>query len=204
MRASPAVKTSAVAPVAATVGVAAAGWVVAIVRMKGMDMGTETMLGSFSFFLSVWVPMMAAMMLPASAPSALGRSAVGQTRYLGEYLAVWTLFGVLAFSLYRPHGHMVAGVMTAAAGIYELTPLKRRFREMCHERMSSGLGFGVCCVGSTAGLMLVMLALGPMSLTWMALVAAGVLLQKLAPPNALIDIPVAIAVLSLAVAQFAH
>src|ERR1700747_3429296 len=46
-----------------TLGLAAAAWVVAIWQMHGMDMGTATQLGSFGFFIAVWVVMMAAMML---------------------------------------------------------------------------------------------------------------------------------------------
>lgn len=191
---------------AAILGVAAVGWVITVARMSGMDMGTATVLGSFPYFLSVWAPMMAAMMLPGVAPtvarpSTAGRSAAQLTRYLGSYLAVWILFGVALFAVYRPHGHVAAGVILAAAGIYELTPAKRRFRDKCRQHLSTGLALGACCVGSTAGLMLVMVALGPMSLTWMALVAAVVVLQKLAPPKALIDIPVASAILGLAITQ---
>lgn len=200
--AAPPVAPPSAPALAAILGVAAAAWVVTVIRMSGMDMGTGTMLGSFPFFLSVWAPMMAAMMLPGAAPAAApGRSAAGLIRYLGSYLAVWTLVGVALFAVYRPHTHTVAGVMLLTAGIYELTPAKRRLREMCRAHLSTGLGLGVCCVGSTAGLMLVMVALGPMSLTWMALVAAVVVVQKLAPPNAFIDIPVAVAILGLAITQ---
>jgi hypothetical protein len=38
---------------------------------RGMDMGVETRLGSFSFFVAVWVSMMVAMMLPGALPAAL-------------------------------------------------------------------------------------------------------------------------------------
>ena len=72
---SPAIATALIA----TVGAGAAGWVVAIPRMSGMDMGAATTLGSFPFFLSVWLPMMAAMMLPGVAPSALRVAAAGRT-----------------------------------------------------------------------------------------------------------------------------
>jgi predicted metal-binding membrane protein len=194
---------SAVVATAATVTLAGAGWIVTVPRMSGMDMGASSTLGSFPFFLSVWVPMMTAMMLPAVAPSALGRAVRAWPQYVGSYLAVWVLFGVVVFAAYRPHSHTVAGVIVAAAGVYEATPVKRRLREMSQEHFSSGLGLGVCCVGSTAGLMLVMVALGPMSLTWMIAVTAVVVLQKLAPPKAFIDIPVAIAILGVAAAQFA-
>jgi hypothetical protein len=52
------------AALVATVGLAGASWVVAVRQMNGMDMGTATELGSFAFFVALWVSMMAAMMLP--------------------------------------------------------------------------------------------------------------------------------------------
>src|SRR5205807_2008527 len=151
-----------VAAVAATVGVGAVGWSLAVPRMGGMDMGTATTLGSFPFFLSVWVPMMAAMMLPGTAPSAL-RVAAGSRRYLdvpryiASYLGVWSLAGVLVYALYRPHGTAIAGALTAAAGIYELTPIRGQFRRRCRDRSMRG-ELGLCCLGSTGGLILVMVA----------------------------------------------
>ncbi len=48
----------------ATLGLAGAAWVIAVGQMSGMDMGVRTELGSFAFFITLWVPMMAAMMLP--------------------------------------------------------------------------------------------------------------------------------------------
>ncbi|HEY5988320.1 MAG TPA: hypothetical protein VIV12_18370, partial [Streptosporangiaceae bacterium] len=47
-----------------TLGPAAACWVFAVWQMNGMDMGVATRLGSFGFFMAVWVVMMAAMTLP--------------------------------------------------------------------------------------------------------------------------------------------
>jgi predicted metal-binding membrane protein len=188
----------------ATLGLATAGWVVTIQRMNGMDMGVSTRLGSFPYFLSVWVPMMAAMMLPGVAPVLL-RLAHGVIRaldvplYVGSYLAVWTLVGVVVFTVYRPHGTTAAGAIAVAAGIYELTPVKRRYREMCREMAPSGLALGLCCLVSTIGLMLMMVALGAMSLGWMALVAAVVLTQKLLPPRAPVDVTVAAAIVALGI-----
>src|SRR5271165_1011418 len=53
---------------AAVLGLAAACWVIAVRQMTGMDMGVATQLGSFAFFIGMWVPMTAAMMLPGAAP----------------------------------------------------------------------------------------------------------------------------------------
>jgi hypothetical protein len=56
----------------ASVLLAVAAWVVALRQMSGMDMGPGIGLGSLSFFLALWVPMMAAMMLPGAVPAVCG------------------------------------------------------------------------------------------------------------------------------------
>ena len=48
---------------------AAAGWWWTAGQMQGMDNGPWTDLGTFGWFLSVWVVMMAAMMFPSVAPT---------------------------------------------------------------------------------------------------------------------------------------
>src|SRR5256714_10032340 len=111
----------------ATLGLAAASWVVAVRQMDGMDMGVATGLGSFAFFVALWVSMMAAMMLPGAVPAVSGRAhATGRARavplFVGSYLAVWTLVGVAVYALYRPHGSVAAGAVAIAAGCYAFTP----------------------------------------------------------------------------------
>jgi len=169
-----------------------------------MDMGVATRLGSFGSFIAVWVVMMAAMMLPGAAPLVLRHAqASGRVRaaplFVGSYLAVWTLVGVAVFALYRPHGTFVAGAVAIAAGGYEFTPLKRRFRRRCRDGARSGLGFGLCCIGSSIGLMLMLLALGAMSVTWMSVIAVLVLVQKLLPAKGAIDVPLALAIIGLGI-----
>ena len=187
----------------ATLGIAAAAWVVAVRQMNGMDMGVATRLGSFAFFAAVWVWMMAAMMLPGAAPAVLRRAQASGVRavplFLGSYLAVWALVGVAVYALYRPHGPAAAAAVTIAAGIYEGTPLKRRFRRRCRESAGSGFGFGLCCAGSSIGLMAMLVALGVMSVTWMAVIAVVGLAQKLLPAKAAIDLPLALAIVGLGV-----
>jgi predicted metal-binding membrane protein len=148
----------------ATLGLAAACWVVAVRRMHGMDMGGETELGPLASFMATWVVMMAAMMLPAAAPAVLGRvrddgRLAAAPLFVGSYLAVWALAGLAVVVLYRPHGTL----------------------------------------GSSAGLTVVLLALGAMSVTWMAVVAAVVLAQRLLPPARLIDGPLALAIVAVGV-----
>jgi predicted metal-binding membrane protein len=184
-----------------TLGLTAAAWVVALRQMHGMDMGVATELGSFSFFLTVWVLMMAAMMLPGAVPAVVRHArAFGGVRavplFVGSYLAAWTLVGIAAYGVYRPHGTFAAGMVTIAAGVYELTPLKQHCRQCCRESVHSGLELGVCCVGSSIGLMAMLVALGVMSVTWMVAVAVLVLGQKLLPARAAIDVPLALAIVA--------
>jgi predicted metal-binding membrane protein len=137
-----------------------------------------------------------------------GRSVPTWVFVLG-YLAVWTAYGVLAYGVYRllaevgggafawdGAGPYVAGGALAAAGIYELTPFKsvclrhcrgplrfvlRGLRPGCLGAVRMGIEHGAFCVGCCFGLMLVLFALGVMSLTWMAIVAAFVFAQKVLP-----------------------
>jgi predicted metal-binding membrane protein len=190
--------------VAATLGLAAAAWVLTVRQADGMDMGAATDLGSFAVFVAAWVPMMAAMMLPGAAP-AVARFAGSDRRaravplFVGSYLAVWAVAGLAVYALYRPHGSTVAGALTIAAGVYELTPLKRECRRRCRVSLRSGFEFGPYCLGSSIGLMVVLLALGAMSVTWMVAVGVVALAQKLLPPTPVIDVPLASAIVALGI-----
>jgi predicted metal-binding membrane protein len=194
---------AAAAALAATLGLAAACWAVSIWQMNGMNMGTATPLGSFTFFIAVWTAMTAAMMLPGAAPATLRRAQAGGVRavplFVGSYLAVWALAGVLVYVADRPHGTLVAGVVTIAAGLYEFTPVKRYYRRRCREATSSGLGFGLCCAGSTVGLMAVLVALGVMSVPWMVVITVIVLAQKLLSPIPAVDMLLALAITGLGI-----
>ncbi len=199
-RATPAATAAALT---GTFGLAAACWVIAVWQMNGMDMGTATQLGSFGGFIAVWVAMMAAMMLPGAAPAVLRRAHADGVRavplFVGSYLAVWALAGVAVFAAYRPHGTLAAGAVVIAAAVYEVAPLKRHFRRRCREATGSGFKFGLYCAGSSVGLMLMLVALGVMSITWMAVIAVPVVAQKLLPAKAAIDLPLALAIAGLGV-----
>ncbi len=192
------------AALTATLGLAAASWVVAVRQMNGMDMGVATRLGSFGFFVALWVSMMAAMMLPGAAPAVLRRAhASGGVRavplFVGSYLALWALVGVGVYAVDRPHGTIAAGAVAIAAGTYEFTPLKRHFRRRCRDGVRSGFVFGLCCAGSSIALMLMLVALGVMSVAWMAVIAVLVLAQKVLPAKAAIDVPVALAIVGFGI-----
>jgi predicted metal-binding membrane protein len=194
-------------------GGALVAWIVTLERMRGMDAGPGTELGGLGWFLGLWVTMMAAMMLPSAAPMALffghvssaGRTAI----FLAGYLVAWTVYGLVAFGLYRAirafdvaflawdeRGPLVAGAAIALAGAYQLTPLKnaclrhcraplhfvrRRWRDGGVGALGMGLEHGLFCVGCCSGLMLILFALGAMSLVWMTLIAALVFAEKVLP-----------------------
>jgi predicted metal-binding membrane protein len=204
---SAAMTSARTAALTSTLGLAAASWVVVVRQMNGMngmDVGVATRLDTFATFVALWVPMMAAMMLPAAAPAVLRRAhASGRVRavliFIGSYLAVWTLVGFAVYPLYRPHRSFAAGAIVIAAGVYEFTPFKRVFRRRCCENARSGFEFGLYCVGSCIGLMLMQVALGVMSVTWMSVIAVLVLAQKLLPARAAIDVPLALAIVGLGI-----
>jgi len=186
-------------------GVAAASWVLAVHQMRGMDMGVNTNIGSFAFFAESWMSMMVAMMLPGAIPMLLRRHRNGLhvftiPVFATQYITTWAVVGVVLYALYRPHGTVAAGVLVIAAGLYELTPVKRRFRLQCREATHSGWTFGFDCVGSSLGLMAIAVGLGVMSITWMACVAVIVSAQKLLPPKDIIDGPLAVAIVLLGIA----
>jgi predicted metal-binding membrane protein len=142
------------------------------------------------------------------------------------YLVAWTAFGLAAYAVYRglrvagpsflawdEHGPLVAGGALVAAGLYQLSPLKdaclRHCRSPLHVLVRRGPGafgaarmgamHGAYCIGCCAGLMLVLFALGVMSLVWMALVAAIILVEKTLPRGEAFARIVAVALLVLGV-----
>jgi predicted metal-binding membrane protein len=231
---------AAIVAVAALLAVAFVAWLVTFARMDGMDDGPGTALGSLPWYVGVWVTMMAAMMLPAVAPvaqlvartharQAKGRiaAAVDTTFFLAAYLAVWTGFGLAAYAAYRAVaaledgtlawdrlGPWVAGGAVAAAGLYQLTPLKRVCLRHCrtpvHFLLTSwragrlgalrmGAAHAVYCVGCCAGLMLVLFAVGVMSLFWMTAVAAVIFAEKVVPHGERVARGVALGLVALGV-----
>ena len=135
----------------------------------------------------------------------LGRSVA----FVSGYLGAWTAFGLIAFGLLwvaRAAGldslsdselarYGVAPTALAAA-LYQVVPLKRACLRQCRGPLSffiehwregfrgalrMGLRHGAYCVGCCWMLMLVLLAVGVMSVTWMAVVSLAIAVEKLAP-----------------------
>lgn len=204
---------------AALLGGTLVAWIAVLLRMRGMDAGPGTALGTLGWYLGIWVTMMAAMMLPSVAPMVLlhAKVASGSARrptastalFLAGYLIAWTGYGALAYVLYRivhalepsflawdRAGPEIAGVAIALAGVYQLTPMKRICLRHCrnplrfvlhgwrHGALGSvrmGVEHGAYCVACCWGLMLVLFAVGVMSITWMVVVAAIVFAEKVLP-----------------------
>jgi predicted metal-binding membrane protein len=151
------------------------------------------------------MPMMAAMMLPSAVPAIARRArqrdgVLAAPLFAGSYLGTWALAALAMSLLYRPPSAVAAGALVVGAGLYEFTPLKRECRRRCRERVRSGLRFGVYCLGSSIGLMLVLVAVDVMSIALMFAIAVVVLAQKLLPPHPAVDVPLALAIVALGVA----
>src|SRR5439155_1010061 len=59
----------------ALLGGALVAWIVTYERMHGMDAGPGTDLGGLGWYVGLWVPMMAALMLPSSAAGGTAKRA---------------------------------------------------------------------------------------------------------------------------------
>jgi len=132
------------------------GWWWTVDRMRGMDNGPWTDLGTLGWFLGIWVVMMAAMMLPSVSPTVAlysrmtqARSAVSPLLFTLGYLVTWATAGALAFAAalaggriagdvlsWDRAGRWVAAATLLIAAAYELTPLK----DVCLGKCRSPLG----------------------------------------------------------------
>jgi predicted metal-binding membrane protein len=142
--------------VALLFAVATLGWWWTGDRMRGMDDGPWTDLGSFGWFLGTWVVMMAAMMFPSVAPTVAlysrmtkQRSPLSPLVFAAGYLLTWAAAGIAAFGIgvalssisgdlftWDRAGRWTAGGTLVVAALYELTPLK----DVCLGKCRSPLG----------------------------------------------------------------
>jgi predicted metal-binding membrane protein len=132
------------------------GWWWTVDRMRGMDNGPWTDLGTLGWFLGIWLVMMAAMMFPSVSPTIALFSRMTSARFriapllfaLG-YLVTWAAAGAFAFAVafaggrvagdvlsWDRAGRWVAAATLVLAATYELTPLK----DVCLGKCRSPLG----------------------------------------------------------------
>ena len=166
-------------------------------------------------FVASWGVMMAAMMLPSALPmirlygatlrgdAATTPRALAIAAFTLVYLAVWTASGA---PVYLAHTGLMAlsprafayGVATAllAAGVFQLSSLKRRCLRVCRSPLGFLLGHwraglrgslalggwhALYCLGCCWALMIVLVAAGAMGLAWVLLITAVVAAEKLLP-----------------------
>jgi predicted metal-binding membrane protein len=132
--------------------------------------------------------------------------------FASGYLLAWTAAGLLAYGLFElgkgllandlawhDGGRWLAGGVIALAAAYQFTPFKRACLARCRGQLGDASGAsrhgsadalrmgarsGVWCIGCSWALMAALFALGVMSLTWMALIAVLVALEKTGPSPA--------------------
>jgi predicted metal-binding membrane protein len=136
------------------------------------------------------------------------RSLLLTTLFAAGYLLAWILVGLVAWIVFKGvrsldlsflgwdnGGRYVAGAVIAGAALYEFTPLKKTCLRHCRDRellvadwreggggaVLMGLDQGAYCVGSSWALMAALFALGVMSITWMVVIAALIVLEKVLP-----------------------
>jgi predicted metal-binding membrane protein len=172
----------------------------------GTDLGT---LGWFlGVWVTMTAAMMLPSAAPAVTLFARLRGAAASTVFVTGYLVAWTAYGIAAYGVYRvlaawapafaawdEYGPWIAGATVIAVGLYQLSPLKTACLRHCrsplhflmHTRpgpigaLRSGAAHGAYCIGCCSGLMLALFALGVMSLLWMALIAAVIVVEKVLP-----------------------
>jgi predicted metal-binding membrane protein len=172
-------------------------------------------LAEAGLFLLTWMVMMAAMMLPSIVPFTVGVSRLMRTRGAGRgstatmtlaYFLIWAGTGILAVPAMRGLQMVSSGptelavrlgaVVLLAAGVYQLTPLKRVCLRRCRSplflvmhhgqratqsrwgALRAGFEHGAYCLGCCWALIAILLAAGAMSLVWMGAVAAVAALEK--------------------------
>jgi predicted metal-binding membrane protein len=137
------------------------------------------------------------------------RPGLATTLFVTGYLLVWAGYGLVAYGLFRlvrgldpsyvaweREGPIVAGGVIVLAGVYQFTPLKRICLRHCRTPLSfvmhhwhsgtfgalrMGIVHGAWCVGCCWALMVVLFAVGVMSITWMVILAAIVFAEKVLP-----------------------
>src|SRR2546429_1880206 len=168
--------------------------------MSTMPMPGQTWLPAAASFLGMWIVMMVAMMLPSLVPTLwrYRQAGLGQlTTLVGVgYFVVWTVFGMVAYllGLALPRTAPIAvGAIVLLAGSLQFTAWKDRHLACCREAgrdgvradagtaWRHGLRLGLHCIQCCVGLMAILLVIGVMNLRAMAVVAAAITVERLAP-----------------------
>jgi predicted metal-binding membrane protein len=178
----------------------------AAVSMVWLRMPDQSWAGAAAAFLAMWLVMMVVMMVPSLLPLLATLRHRGRAALAGAgYFAVWTLCGVaiycvgaglvaaeLRWPVVARSAPLATGVVLLGAGCVQLTAWKANRLARCRACAAPtsldaasvfrhGVGFGVQCTLCCTGLMAVLLVAGMMNLAVVALVAAAITLERLAP-----------------------
>lgn len=204
--------------------------------LAGADVGATWVLAAF---VAGWVLMLAAMMFPTTytlvetfTPVARRHGRAGRLvgLVLTGYVAAWTAVGLAAFAAdlglhaavealpwLEDRPWLIAAAALAAAGAYQLSPIKDRCLTVCRsphtfvfgrwrgrnahlESLLLGVDAGRYCIGCCAGLMLVTFAVGMGNLGWMLLLGAAMAAEKLWSRGERLSAPLGTVLLLAAVA----
>jgi predicted metal-binding membrane protein len=201
---------------------AGAAWAVLVWQSRtnrdamGLTMGMGAPL-----FVAIWVVMMVAMMFPAAAPMILTFARVHAARrqggqpfvptwiFVGSYLVVWTLFGILAYGtavgIEKLADHSMwlmnnaprfGGGGLVLAGLYQLSSWKHACLSKCRTPLTfvlsswrdgyggslrMGLEHGVYCLGCCWLLFVILFPLGMMNVAAMAAITLLIFAEKSLP-----------------------
>ena len=191
--------------------------------MAAMATPASWSLGYAGLMVVMWWVMMVAMMLPSAAPMILLYAAIGRRQrqsgqavllpsgiFASGYVVAWGAFSVLATALQwafervgilspkmmNTTSLLFAGALLIAAGLYQLSPLKRVCLAHCRSPFQfltghwkpgqwgafrMGVDHGTYCAGCCWGLMALLFFGGVMNLYWIAGLAVVVAIEKLLP-----------------------
>ena len=196
--------------------------------MAGMTMTAHPAWQPIDFLLTftMWAVMMVGMMGTIAAPvlllvgassarSAEPRASTPVLPFALGYLTTWLAFSACATlaqwalsqaamlsSAMAVTSPRLAGALLVAAGVYQLTPMKRACLTHCETPMAflmrrwragprgayqMGVRHGLYCVGCCWALMVVLFAVGVMNLVWVAVLTVFILAERIGRFGALVS-----------------
>jgi predicted metal-binding membrane protein len=166
---------------------------------------------SFPALVTMWFGMMTLMMAPTawpwattfsrmSSPSSVVSSFSQTTVFLGGYASAWLFYSLAAATIQLLLPHELPAALGASilfvAGTFQFTPIKRaclmhcrnpltyfltRWRDGASGGFRMGFSHGLFCVACCWALMATTLAVGVMSLWWMAALAIVTFAEQVSP-----------------------
>jgi predicted metal-binding membrane protein len=181
------------------------GW---MLSLFWVPMCGQTWAAAAASFVAMWAVMMVAMMLPSVLPM-LWRLGLAPGALAGAgYFLVWTVLGLAVFTVCTALAETVMqtpalaravpismGLVVLLAGAFQFTAWKARHLANCRPAAASdltvsrrtgtawryGVWLGLQCIRACAGLTAILLVIGVMDLRAMAVVAAVITAERLAP-----------------------